>query len=95
MVRIKTEDASGEEVEARQFFMIYDLEERQFPANTLKWITLDKTSYLPGENANLRMFSSKGPLHILVEKEHRNEIQEKIWLTTENWLAKEYKVGSR
>ncbi len=65
------DDKSGELVEDKQFFNVYDLNTETVPSTSGFWFNPDKAKYKADETAQLNVGTAFGPVHYLFEVERR------------------------
>lgn len=81
-----TKDEAGHEIQARQFFQLYDRAAQQLPANEWLWAQLDQGVYEPKDLVNLAIASAIDNWHLLYEVDRRAPKEAPHWLHLQKWL---------
>lgn len=85
LVVLESADSKGEKIEVRRHFVLYDVGAKSIPANLIEWHQLNQSTYQPGEILTLALASNEGPLHVLLEREHQQQITASNWIRVNQW----------
>lgn len=80
-----TKDAKGNEIEQRQYFMVYDANTGAVPTNVLFKKGLDQAQYEPGTTAQIQLATAKKRQPVLVEVMRNEDRILMNWESLEKW----------
>jgi uncharacterized protein YfaS (alpha-2-macroglobulin family) len=89
------DDKSGELVEDKRFFSLYDLNTNVVPSTDIFWVAPSKEKFSPDENAELNIGTGFGPVHYLMDVEHRIQKGSDVrWGKTDNLSNQKIKLSA-
>ena len=77
---LKTKDKFDQEIEAKRFITIYDLDAGKSPSNESEFYVQEGDSFEPGNNAEFYIGTAEKDVKVLYEVENENKIIERKWL---------------
>ena len=79
-ITLSATDASGELLETKDHFTLYDLEDLLIPVNKVLFTVFEKTKFTPGEQATFFAGTATESQNVLFEIERNNRIDTREWL---------------